>query len=137
MISGISHITFIVKDLEKSAEFFTKIFNAKEVYSSGDKAFSLSKEKFFTINELWIAIMEGESLIERTYNHIAFKIEESEMDNYIAQIKAVGAEIKPERSRVDGEGRSVYFYDFDNHLFELHTGTLDERLTRYAETTAF
>ncbi|MDP3309636.1 MAG: FosX/FosE/FosI family fosfomycin resistance thiol transferase, partial [Polaromonas sp.] len=24
-----------------------------------------------------------------------------------------------------------YFYDFDNHLFELHTGTLDERLRQY------
>jgi fosfomycin resistance protein FosX len=26
-----------------------------------------------------------------------------------------------------------YFYDYDNHLFELHTGTLEERLARYAE----
>ena len=30
-----------------------------------------------------------------------------------------------------GEGRSLYFYDDDNHLFELHTGTLEERLQRY------
>jgi len=34
---------------------------------------------------------------------------------------------------VDGEGESLYFYDFDNHLFELHTGTLEERLARYSE----
>ena len=137
MTSSISHITFIVKDLEKSVEFFTRIFDAKEVYSSGDKTFSLSKEKFFTINELWIAIMEGEALKERTYNHIAFKIEEYQVDDYIARIKAVGAEIKPERPRVDGEGCSIYFYDFDNHLFELHTATLAERLARYAQTTGF
>ena len=31
------------------------------------------------------------------------------------------------------EGRSLYFYHFDNHLFELHTGTLDERLRSYTE----
>ena len=44
----------------------------------------------------------------------------------------MGLEIRPPRQRVPGEGRSLYFYDDDNHLFELHTGTLAERLERYA-----
>ncbi|MDR2182997.1 MAG: FosX/FosE/FosI family fosfomycin resistance hydrolase [Clostridiales bacterium] len=131
MISGISHMTFIVSDLERSALFFEKIFNAKEVYSSGDKAFSLSREKFFLIGDIWICIMEGPPLTERTYNHIAFKIDESDFDNYLGRIRGIGAEIRPERPRIPGEGRSIYFYDFDNHLFELHTGTLPERLACY------
>jgi len=133
MIKGISHITLVVKDLEKTSKFLRTVFDAKEVYSSGEKQFSLSKEKFFLIGDLWITLMEGESLQERTYNHVAFKIEESDIDDYIARIKAVGAEIKPERPRIVGEGRSVYFYDFDNHLFELHTGTLSERLDYYSK----
>ena len=37
------------------------------------------------------------------------------------------------RSRVDGEGQFIYFYDYDNHMFELHSGTLEERLARYAQ----
>jgi hypothetical protein len=45
----------------------------------------------------------------------------------------MGLEIRPPRRRVPGEGRSLYFYDDDNHLFELHTGTLAERLERYAQ----
>ncbi len=77
--------------------------------------------------------MEGDSLQERTYNHIAFQIQAEEVDEYIERIKSLGVEIKPERSRVPGEGRSIYFYDFDNHLFELHAGTLEERLKRYHE----
>ncbi|EAD9909080.1 FosX/FosE/FosI family fosfomycin resistance thiol transferase [Listeria monocytogenes] len=133
MISGLSHITLIVKDLNKTTTFLKEIFNAEEIYSSGDKTFSLSKEKFFLIAGLWICIMEGDSLQERTYNHIAFQIRSEEVDEYIERIKALGVEMKPERPRVEGEGHSIYFYDFDNHLFELHAGTLEERLKRYHE----
>lgn len=130
MISGLSHITLIVKDLNKTTAFLQNIFNAEEIYSSGDKTFSLSKEKFFLIAGLWICIMEGDSLQERTYNHIAFQIQSEEVDEYTERIKALGVEMKPERPRVQGEGRSIYFYDFDNHLFELHAGTLEERLKK-------
>ncbi|HAM1824440.1 TPA: FosX/FosE/FosI family fosfomycin resistance thiol transferase [Listeria monocytogenes] len=133
MISGLSHITLIVKDLNKTTAFLQNISNAEEIYSSGDKTFSLSKEKFFLIAGLWICIMEGDSLQERTYNHIAFQIQSEEVDEYTERIKALGVEMKPERPRVQGEGRSIYFYDFDNHLFELHAGTLEERLKRYHE----
>ncbi|EIA7780957.1 FosX/FosE/FosI family fosfomycin resistance thiol transferase [Listeria monocytogenes] len=133
MISGLSHITLIVKDLNKTTTFLREIFNAEEIYSSGDQTFSLSKEKFFLIAGLWICIMEGDSLQEQTYNHIAFRIQSEEVDEYIERIKSLGVEIKPARPRVQGEGSSIYFYDFDNHLFELHTGTLEERLKRYHE----
>ncbi|EAG9231929.1 fosfomycin resistance hydrolase FosX [Listeria monocytogenes] len=133
MISGLSHITLIVKDLNKTSTFLREIFDAEEIYSSGNQTFSLSKEKFFLIAGLWICIMEGDSLQERTYNHIAFQIQVEEVDEYIERIKSLGVEIKPERSRVPGEGRSIYFYDFDNHLFELHAGSLEERLKRYHE----
>jgi len=130
MITGISHITLVVKDLERTATFLVRIFGAEEVYSRD------STVKYLLIGKLWIALNKGEPLSERTYNHIAFKIAENDMDMYIARIKDVGAEIRPERpnrTRIAGEGRSIYFYDFDNHLFELHTGTLSERLAGYSQ----
>ena len=133
MIEGISHLTFIVKELNQASTFFKVIFDAEEVYSSGDKIFSLSREKFFQISGQWIAIMEGETLSERTYNHIAFKIPDEEFDRYEEKIRALGLDLISPRSRVEGEGRSLYFYDFDNHLFELHTGILSERLVRYSK----
>lgn len=134
MIEGINHITFIVKDLERAAKFFKSIFGAEEIYSSGDNSFSIAREKFFMIGGYWIALMEGESLSERTYNHIAFKIKEEDFEKYMKKIEELGLDFKPPRPRVEGEGRSLYFYDFDNHLFELHTGTLTERLQRYSVT---
>ncbi len=76
MIEGSSHITFVVRDLERTADLFETDFDAEK-------------------------------------------------------IRACGLEVEEGRSRVKGEGRSLYFHDYDNHLFELHSGTLDERLTRY------
>ena len=131
MIASISHITFIVSDLEKMSNFLIRIFDAKEIYSSDGREYSISKEKFFQIEDLWIAIMEGKALVEKSYNHIAFKIPDSDYDNYLNRITSLGVEILSSRNRVEGEGRSIYFYDYDNHLFELHTGNLDERLRVY------
>lgn len=131
MIQGISHITFIVKDLEKMTKFLTCIFDAEEVYSSGEQTFSISEEKFFLINGLWIAIMEGEPLLQKTYNHVAFQIAEEDFELYTQRVRSQGVDVKQGRSRVEGEGQSLYFYDYDNHLFELHTGSLNQRLQRY------
>lgn len=131
MIQGISHITLIVKDIEKTSGLFLKIFGAEEIYSSGDNYKSRSKEKFFLINDVWFALMEGDSLLEKSYNHIAFSIPEDDFDRCAAVIAGLGLETLTDRKRTVGEGRSIYFYDYDNHLFELHTGSLDERLKNY------
>lgn len=133
-MTAISHITFAVHDLEKAKRFFETMFDAKEVYDSGEDTHSLSQEKFFLLDDLWIAVMKGDSLAEKTYNHIAFRIKEEEIEDYLEKIERLGLEIREGRTRIKGEAQSIYFYDFDNHLFELHTGTLEERLRSYRET---
>ena len=136
MIEGLSHITFIVHDLVRMENILTGVLGAKNVYDSGAATFSVSREKFFLAGagptQVWIAIMEGESLSTRTYNHVAFKISEADYQACLERVKSLGLEVREGRSRVDGEGRSIYFHDDDNHLFELHTGTLAERLKSYA-----
>jgi len=124
-------MTFVVKNLEKSTALFVKIFDAQEVYASGEKTFSISEERYLLVHDLWICLMQGEPLCARSYNHIAFKIDEEDFDDYLLKIREMQLELAPQRQRVSGEGRSLYFYDYDHHLFELHTGTLDERLRRY------
>ncbi len=131
MIEGLSHITLIVSNLKRMANFLTCVFEAREVYSSGDNTFSVSKEKYFVINGLWFAIMEGTPSDEKSYSHIALKVSESDFDMYVNRVESLDVEILDGRDRIDGEGRSIYFYDYDNHLFELHSGTLDQRLKTY------
>ncbi|BCG85834.1 FosX/FosE/FosI family fosfomycin resistance thiol transferase [Mesorhizobium sp. 113-3-9] len=133
MIEGLSHMTFIVRDLDRMTEILTGVFEAREVYASDAEQFSLSREKFFLIGDIWIAIMQGEALPERSYNHIAFKIDDTDFDHYAERVAKLGLDMRPPRPRVEGEGRSIYFYDDDNHMFELHTGTLADRLERYAK----
>ncbi len=129
-------MTFIVSDLDAMEAILTDVLGAKRIYDSGEATFSLSRERFFDAAGLWIATMEGEPLPSRTYNHVAFKIEDSAYDTCLERIKALGLDVRESRPRVAGEGRSIYFHDRDNHLFELHTGTLQERLARYGRAQA-
>jgi len=133
MIEQISHITFVVKDLDRTTELYQDLFDAEVVYDSGEKTHSLSRERFILIGGLWIAVMESREIVNRTYHHVAFKIREEDADQYLSKIKAWKLDMKPFRPRIKGEGYSIYFYDFDNNLFELHTGTLEERLSAYKE----
>ena len=133
MIEGLSHITFIVSDLDRMEKLLTEVFDARKIYDSGDQTFSLSKERFFDIGGVWVAIMEGEGLTEQTYNHVAFKMSPDEYEDRLQRIQALGLKVREGRSRIEGEGHSIYFYDYDNHMFELHSGTLEERLRRYDE----
>jgi fosfomycin resistance protein FosX len=132
MIEGLSHITFIVKDLERMKLLLVGALGGKEVYDSGDKQFSISREKFFEVGGVWVAVMEGDPLPEKTYNHVAFKVLADDLSRYRAAIENLGLTIREPRPRIDGEGQSLYFYDFDNHLFELHTAKLADRLAAYA-----
>jgi catechol 2,3-dioxygenase-like lactoylglutathione lyase family enzyme len=142
MAQGLSHITFIVRDLDRMEALLTTVLDARKVYDSGDETFSTSRERFFLVGSeagdadapapIWIATMEGEPLPTRTYNHVAFKIEDADYDRCLADLRSLGLDVREGRPRVPGEGRSIYFHDHDNHLFELHTGTLGERLARYA-----
>ena len=47
MIEGLSHLTFIVRDLDKMEEILTKVLDARKIYDSGDQSFSLSQRALF------------------------------------------------------------------------------------------
>lgn len=133
MIEGLSHMTFIVRDLDRSEAILTEVLGARRIYDSGAQTFSLSRERFYDAGGLWLVLMEGPALESRSYNHVAFKIAPDAYEACLDRVRALGLELREGRSRVEGEGRSIYFYDYDNHLFELHTGTLEARMNRYRD----
>ncbi|MFF2272234.1 FosX/FosE/FosI family fosfomycin resistance hydrolase [Agromyces sp. NPDC058136] len=134
--SGLSHVTFIVRDLDRMERILTTVLGAVRVYDSGSATYSLSPERFFLVGDgdaaTWVAIMQGDGGMPRSYNHVAFQVERGDLPALREKVAALGLELRPPRSRVDGEGDSLYFYDDDGHLFELHAGSLRERLAVYA-----
>jgi fosfomycin resistance protein FosX len=103
-IENISHITFIVKDLQRTSRLFCEALGAKEVYDSKQKNFSIAREKFFLLGGAWIVAMEGDPLNERTYQHLAFKVSPSDLMGFEKKLLEMNIDILPPRPRVEGEG---------------------------------
>src|SRR5688572_8533898 len=101
-IEGISHITFVVRDVERMAKFLCHGLGATEVYDSKSKNFSLSREKFFLLGNTWLAAMEGDPPAERTYRHLAFKVSADALPQFELRLRTLGVEVKPPRPRVEG-----------------------------------
>ncbi len=129
----LSHITFVCADPDRMEEVLIKVLKARKIYDSGAGGYSLSPERFYDIGGVWVAVMQGAALTERSYNHVAFWVDEEELEERLAEIAALGLEVLPGRKRVAGEGQSIYFYGPDGHLIELHSGTLADRLARYRQ----
>ncbi len=43
MVRGLSHITFIVRDLDRMERLLTTVLGARKVYDSGDETFSTAR----------------------------------------------------------------------------------------------
>ena len=80
MINGLSHITFIVRYLNTMEDVLTTVLDGRKIYDSGTQIFSYSKGRFFDVGGIWIAIMEGNPLNERSYNHLVFALNAEEFD---------------------------------------------------------
>ena len=78
-ILGLSHLTFIVRDVGRTARLFCEGLGAQEVYDSQGRNFSLSREKFVLLGGLWLAFMEGEPPAVRSYRHVAFSVADEDL----------------------------------------------------------
>lgn len=54
------------------AAFVCDGLGAREVYDSRDGNYSRPRQKFFVLDGVWLAAMEGAPPTARTYQHVAF-----------------------------------------------------------------
>lgn len=127
MLQSVNHICFSVSNLEKSIEFYQGILEGKLLVKGRTTA-------YLEIAGLWIALNEEHNVKRNpvsTYTHIAFTVSEQELDYWSQKFSDLDVNILKGRKRHSKDKKSIYFTDPDYHLFELHTGNLEDRLEYY------
>jgi len=122
MLESISHIALIVKDPARTAALFRDLFSARAVEREDDEG---HLETFVRLGGAWIVLVAAPVQRARTGDHIAFHATPEILEATVAKLQAMGREFIRARSN-----RSLYFFDYDDHLFELDTEDIDKELGR-------
>ncbi|MFG6149315.1 metallothiol transferase FosB [Halobacillus sp. B23F22_1] len=131
MIKGLNHFLFTVSDLQTSIDFYEKVFEA-ELLVKGKRT------AYFDLHGMWLALNQEDNLTRpSSYTHIAFSIEEYEFDDVLRKLEKHNVNILPGRKRDERDKRSIYFTDPDGHMFEFHTGTIEDRINYYKEEKSY
>ena len=122
-ITGVLETSLYVDDLDKSAEFFVRLFGFDVMV--GDARIRALRVKD---GQVLLLFKRGASLTMDQFPthdgsgplHLAFSIPATEFDAWEVKLKSQGIAIEEVKQWERG-GKSLYFRDPDNHLLELVT----------------
>lgn len=120
MLESISHIALVVKDPGRTAALFRDLFSARVLERVDDEG---HLETFVRLGGVWIVLVGAPVERTRTGDHIAFRATPEILEATAARLEAMGREFIRARSN-----RALYFFDYDDHVFELDADDVDEEL---------
>ena len=120
MLQSISHVALVVTDPARTAALFQDLFDARMVQRQDDEG---HLETFVKLGGVWIVLVGAPVQRARTGDHIAFQATPDIIDATVAKLEKMGREFVRARSN-----RALYFFDYDDHVFELSTEGLDEEI---------
>jgi fosfomycin resistance protein FosX len=120
MLKSISHIALTVREPGRTAALFRTLFDAECRERTDDDG---HLETFVRLGGTWFVLVAAPSERTRTGDHVAFSTTREVLEATVAKLQAMGLEFI--RARDD---RALYFFDYDNHVFELDTEDFEETL---------
>lgn len=121
MLKSLSHIALVVKDPGRTAALFQDLFGTRAVEREDDEGHT---EIFVRLGGTWIVLIAGASVQRsRTGDHIAFRATPEVIEATAAKLQAAERELIRARSN-----RALYFFDYDDHVFELDAEDIDTEL---------
>lgn len=120
MLDTISHIALVVTDPARTAGLFEALFAAGIVRRRDVDGHD---ETFVNLGNTWFMLAKGAAGRQRTGDHIAFHATKADLAATLEKLKAMHLEYMLARS-----DSSLYFFDYDNHVFELDTTDIDSEL---------
>jgi catechol 2,3-dioxygenase-like lactoylglutathione lyase family enzyme len=119
MIKGLSHVCFVVKDLDRAVAFYTETLSLRHAFDfTGDDGQRTGAYLHFgarTFIELFCG-KPGESN-EGSFRHICVEVES--MEHAVAEFRARGAEVSDPKTGSDGNPQA-WLSDPDGNRIELH-----------------
>ena len=124
MLGPIAHVALIVTDPARTASFLRELFDVPVLKRTDDEGHD---ETFVKLGVTWFALIGADVKRERTGDHIAFRVARETIQAVADKLKSKGFDFIMPKS-----GTSLYFFDFDNHVFELDSSDLEQELNRLA-----
>jgi catechol 2,3-dioxygenase-like lactoylglutathione lyase family enzyme len=123
-VTGLNHVTFAVRDLQRSVEFYSDLLGFAIRMRGPSSA-------YLEAGTLWLALVVDNNLKpvpSREYSHVAFSVSISGLAPLVARLKAADVVCWQEADTQE----SFYFLDPDGHKLEIHSGNLQSRLAARA-----
>ena len=120
MLESISHIALVVNDPARTAALFRDLFSARVVERTDDEG---HLETFVRLGGVWLVLVGAPIQRARTGDHIAFHATPEILEATAAKLEAMGREFIRARSN-----RALYFFDYDDHVFELDAEDIDKEV---------
>ena len=121
MSTFIGHISLIVRDPTRTAELFADVLGAQVIADQPDD--EGHPQTFAKFGGVWFVLRQGEGPPSRNGDHIAFEVSRHELKTYADKLATF--DVEHFMARED----TLYFTDYDNHVFELDAGSsIDESL---------
>ncbi len=120
MFKSISHVAITVRDPARTARLFQDLFGARVLERKDDEG---HLETFIRLGGTWLVLVAANVERARTGDHIAFHATPDNIEATVVKLQAMGREFIRARGNT-----ALYFFDYDDHVFELDTEDLEKEL---------